>query len=102
MCIRDRLCCFVKNPQLMTCNKQWPVCLYDHTHKMRAVTYLSFRSTEPLEVIDNYFDGHHSSLSKKLSHSDETLKLSLIHISEPTRPLYISYAVFCLKKKKIP
>ena len=28
------------------------------------------------------------------------LCLSLIHISEPTRPLYISYAVFCLKKKK--
>ena len=28
------------------------------------------------------------------------IKLSLIHISEPTRPLYISYAVFCLKKKK--
>eukprot|EP00831_Metopus_contortus_P004676 TRINITY_DN11738_c0_g1_i3.p2 TRINITY_DN11738_c0_g1~~TRINITY_DN11738_c0_g1_i3.p2 ORF type:complete len:142 (+),score=27.29 TRINITY_DN11738_c0_g1_i3:397-822(+) len=28
------------------------------------------------------------------------LLLSLIHISEPTRPLYISYAVFCLKKKK--
>eukprot|EP00831_Metopus_contortus_P054309 TRINITY_DN45692_c0_g1_i1.p1 TRINITY_DN45692_c0_g1~~TRINITY_DN45692_c0_g1_i1.p1 ORF type:complete len:128 (-),score=37.65 TRINITY_DN45692_c0_g1_i1:36-419(-) len=26
-------------------------------------------------------------------------ELSLIHISEPTRPLYISYAVFCLKKK---
>ena len=28
----------------------------------------------------------------------EVLRLSLIHISEPTRPLYISYAVFCLKK----
>src|SRR5678815_2088827 len=27
-------------------------------------------------------------------------KLSLIHISEPTRLLSISYAVFCLKKKK--
>ena len=25
--------------------------------------------------------------------------LSLIHISEPTRPYSISYAVFCLKKK---
>ena len=25
--------------------------------------------------------------------------LSLIHISEPTRPEPISYAVFCLKKK---
>src|SRR5678815_1265941 len=30
--------------------------------------------------------------------SDYTL--SLIHISEPTRLLSISYAVFCLKKKK--
>eukprot|EP00831_Metopus_contortus_P026050 TRINITY_DN22264_c0_g1_i1.p1 TRINITY_DN22264_c0_g1~~TRINITY_DN22264_c0_g1_i1.p1 ORF type:complete len:321 (+),score=44.56 TRINITY_DN22264_c0_g1_i1:136-1098(+) len=30
----------------------------------------------------------------------QRLYLSLIHISEPTRPLYISYAVFCLKKKK--
>eukprot|EP00658_Telonema_sp_P-2_P008744 TRINITY_DN13300_c0_g2_i4.p1 TRINITY_DN13300_c0_g2~~TRINITY_DN13300_c0_g2_i4.p1 ORF type:complete len:113 (-),score=22.90 TRINITY_DN13300_c0_g2_i4:13-351(-) len=29
-----------------------------------------------------------------------TLTLSLIHISEPTRLLSISYAVFCLKKKK--
>eukprot|EP00658_Telonema_sp_P-2_P050656 TRINITY_DN38681_c0_g1_i1.p1 TRINITY_DN38681_c0_g1~~TRINITY_DN38681_c0_g1_i1.p1 ORF type:complete len:110 (-),score=0.93 TRINITY_DN38681_c0_g1_i1:25-354(-) len=28
------------------------------------------------------------------------VKLSLIHISEPTRLLSISYAVFCLKKKK--
>src|SRR5450756_801497 len=30
----------------------------------------------------------------------EVLKLSLIHISEPTRLGMISYAVFCLKKKK--
>src|SRR5665647_2550969 len=29
------------------------------------------------------------------------LNLSLIHISEPTRRTPISYAVFCLKKKKI-
>ena len=27
-------------------------------------------------------------------------ELSLIHISEPTRPERISYAVFCLKKKR--
>src|SRR5665254_28105 len=32
--------------------------------------------------------------------SDMTWILSLIHISEPTRLLSISYAVFCLKKKK--
>ena len=29
------------------------------------------------------------------------LHLSLIHISEPTRLGMISYAVFCLKKKKM-
>eukprot|EP00658_Telonema_sp_P-2_P060090 TRINITY_DN49116_c0_g1_i2.p1 TRINITY_DN49116_c0_g1~~TRINITY_DN49116_c0_g1_i2.p1 ORF type:complete len:272 (+),score=53.58 TRINITY_DN49116_c0_g1_i2:200-1015(+) len=33
-------------------------------------------------------------------HGHHTLFLSLIHISEPTRLLSISYAVFCLKKKK--
>eukprot|EP00658_Telonema_sp_P-2_P064561 TRINITY_DN53626_c0_g1_i1.p2 TRINITY_DN53626_c0_g1~~TRINITY_DN53626_c0_g1_i1.p2 ORF type:complete len:123 (-),score=51.52 TRINITY_DN53626_c0_g1_i1:62-430(-) len=30
----------------------------------------------------------------------DAMVLSLIHISEPTRLLSISYAVFCLKKKK--
>ena len=30
----------------------------------------------------------------------DLLDLSLIHISEPTRQAEISYAVFCLKKKK--
>src|SRR5665647_3712953 len=35
--------------------------------------------------------------------SDEAVTqcLSLIHISEPTRRTPISYAVFCLKKKKL-
>ena len=32
--------------------------------------------------------------------NDFAEKLSLIHISEPTRRTPISYAVFCLKKKK--
>ena len=32
---------------------------------------------------------------------DGVRALSLIHISEPTRLGMISYAVFCLKKKKI-
>ena len=31
---------------------------------------------------------------------DDLPSLSLIHISEPTRQAEISYAVFCLKKKK--
>src|SRR5665647_21322 len=32
--------------------------------------------------------------------SEQEVTLSLIHISEPTRRTPISYAVFCLKKKK--
>src|SRR5678815_3474134 len=35
-----------------------------------------------------------------LSQAGMVVHLSLIHISEPTRLLSISYAVFCLKKKK--
>src|SRR5665647_3955755 len=36
----------------------------------------------------------------KNGHGGDVLELSLIHISEPTRRTPISYAVFCLKKKK--
>src|SRR5674536_55323 len=35
----------------------------------------------------------------KTRYTYDTMKLSLIHISEPTRLLSISYAVFCLKTK---
>ena len=37
---------------------------------------------------------------KDLTGANVILWLSLIHISEPTRQEAISYAVFCLKKKK--
>src|SRR5665648_1197844 len=37
---------------------------------------------------------------KHLQHPRDLSPLSLIHISEPTRLGMISYAVFCLKKKK--
>jgi len=37
------------------------------------------------------------SIAKQMTY---LLDLALIHISEPTRPRLISYAVFCLKKKK--
>src|SRR5680860_1711953 len=38
--------------------------------------------------------------SARADHPLSALHLSLIHISEPTRRTPISYAVFCLKKKK--
>eukprot|EP00658_Telonema_sp_P-2_P002742 TRINITY_DN1101_c0_g1_i7.p1 TRINITY_DN1101_c0_g1~~TRINITY_DN1101_c0_g1_i7.p1 ORF type:complete len:103 (-),score=26.26 TRINITY_DN1101_c0_g1_i7:71-379(-) len=37
---------------------------------------------------------------RRCSSRHTAIDLSLIHISEPTRLLSISYAVFCLKKKK--
>eukprot|EP01016_Furgasonia_blochmanni_P032174 TRINITY_DN33203_c0_g1_i1.p1 TRINITY_DN33203_c0_g1~~TRINITY_DN33203_c0_g1_i1.p1 ORF type:complete len:145 (+),score=34.32 TRINITY_DN33203_c0_g1_i1:63-497(+) len=42
----------------------------------------------------------HSKDPELLQILEKTLTLSLIHISEPTRLGMISYAVFCLKKKK--
>ena len=41
-------------------------------------------------------------MKEKKDRVDDALRatLSLIHISEPTRQAEISYAVFCLKKKK--
>eukprot|EP00658_Telonema_sp_P-2_P082868 TRINITY_DN8838_c0_g1_i1.p1 TRINITY_DN8838_c0_g1~~TRINITY_DN8838_c0_g1_i1.p1 ORF type:complete len:138 (-),score=26.71 TRINITY_DN8838_c0_g1_i1:35-448(-) len=42
---------------------------------------------------------HTAQQSVQLRHHKDSV-LSLIHISEPTRLLSISYAVFCLKKKK--
>src|SRR5450756_1750028 len=38
--------------------------------------------------------------TKRVAGGNNRLHLSLIHISEPTRLGMISYAVFCLKKKK--
>ena len=38
--------------------------------------------------------------AERIHRHDTALMLSLIHISEPTRQAEISYAVFCLKKKK--
>jgi len=46
---------------------------------------------------------HHGDLRVALLAAGEKVlaqTLSLIHISEPTRLRRISYAVFCLKKKK--
>eukprot|EP00658_Telonema_sp_P-2_P034247 TRINITY_DN25013_c0_g1_i4.p1 TRINITY_DN25013_c0_g1~~TRINITY_DN25013_c0_g1_i4.p1 ORF type:complete len:215 (-),score=36.61 TRINITY_DN25013_c0_g1_i4:71-685(-) len=40
------------------------------------------------------------STTRRLPPTEDDDMLSLIHISEPTRLLSISYAVFCLKKKK--
>src|SRR5678816_3399511 len=58
-----------------------------------------------VRVIDESLEGEPLHPPVDLEHPDIIRNggiepLSLIHISEPTRLLSISYAVFCLKKKK--
>src|SRR5450756_2090758 len=60
----------------------------------RVTSYYNRANYEPL-----YIDKDYSEALRQTSLS-EVLRLSLIHISEPTRLGMISYAVFCLKKKK--
>eukprot|EP00658_Telonema_sp_P-2_P016736 TRINITY_DN16486_c0_g1_i2.p1 TRINITY_DN16486_c0_g1~~TRINITY_DN16486_c0_g1_i2.p1 ORF type:complete len:164 (-),score=45.79 TRINITY_DN16486_c0_g1_i2:12-503(-) len=54
------------------------------------------KSFKELQAAESSLAGELSSGINDLMHK----MLSLIHISEPTRLLSISYAVFCLKKKK--
>ena len=49
---------------------------------------------------DEAYAAGYTGKGQKVGIFDTPVVLALIHISEPTRPLYISYAVFCLKKKK--
>ena len=50
--------------------------------------WVATSGAEPTTGIERFMFGNY-----------DLYELSLIHISEPTRPLYISYAVFCMKKK---
>ena len=51
--------------------------------------------SEPLMTFKSHVDGKNADVAIYV----DRIELSLIHISEPTRLLSISYAVFCLKKK---
>eukprot|EP00658_Telonema_sp_P-2_P052537 TRINITY_DN40767_c0_g1_i1.p1 TRINITY_DN40767_c0_g1~~TRINITY_DN40767_c0_g1_i1.p1 ORF type:complete len:127 (+),score=20.03 TRINITY_DN40767_c0_g1_i1:76-456(+) len=75
-----------------------------HVHRREHVTACQARvfgppgSGPPLWV--SYGSGHEAATPLHSLTNGAPVLLSLIHISEPTRLLSISYAVFCLKKKK--
>ena len=58
-------------------------------------------NSKKITIVDAQLAGEGGSARNSGYLVDTTLNdLSLIHISEPTRRYAISYAVFCLKKKK--
>ena len=72
----------------------------NHDHRILGHLPYSEIPKEKLVLIEPNIQVHIDMRDSLIEMRDEAKKnLSLIHISEPTRPLYISYAVFCLKKK---
>ena len=65
-----------------------------YAHHLHGVPILIW-APESLEA-----DAGKVDVTRWAGHRDIFPTLSLIHISEPTRRTPISYAVFCLKKKK--
>src|SRR5450756_2100871 len=74
---------------------------YDRHDTQEEVDLLN-RLYKALHLLVNWFLPSQKLLHKVRtgSHITKVYDLSLIHISEPTRLGMISYAVFCLKKKK--
>eukprot|EP01015_Nassula_variabilis_P029619 TRINITY_DN6378_c0_g1_i5.p1 TRINITY_DN6378_c0_g1~~TRINITY_DN6378_c0_g1_i5.p1 ORF type:complete len:563 (-),score=111.82 TRINITY_DN6378_c0_g1_i5:24-1712(-) len=73
----------------------------------RKITYWATFDGTAIRMLEGSEEGEINALAitKEGEHfvsggEDKIVKLSLIHISEPTRQAEISYAVFCLKKKK--
>ena len=70
--------------------------LYEYV-KLKAAVVSFKREVDP-QHWDGEWDGNYTSI--QCPNTFTHYGLSLIHISEPTRLGMISYAVFCLKKKK--
>eukprot|EP00658_Telonema_sp_P-2_P004809 TRINITY_DN11795_c0_g1_i8.p1 TRINITY_DN11795_c0_g1~~TRINITY_DN11795_c0_g1_i8.p1 ORF type:complete len:442 (+),score=127.53 TRINITY_DN11795_c0_g1_i8:94-1419(+) len=73
----------------------------DHKVYLQPMSYNDEGNQDMTMAATPFAEGSTTSyLSRPISADYEEYYLSLIHISEPTRLLSISYAVFCLKKKK--
>eukprot|EP00831_Metopus_contortus_P053844 TRINITY_DN4524_c0_g1_i5.p2 TRINITY_DN4524_c0_g1~~TRINITY_DN4524_c0_g1_i5.p2 ORF type:complete len:124 (-),score=36.20 TRINITY_DN4524_c0_g1_i5:7-378(-) len=103
MCIRDRYM-GIENSTLAkkAIGKVRTDVLKDLTSGKYSITLIIMRAEVDYKEYCVGTISEDSSIASSTFKNDEftVISLSLIHISEPTRPLYISYAVFCLKKKK--
>ena len=67
----------------------------DHLRNIKERAYADIASDA-----HNALDDPEGTLAEECATPHIVFSVSLIHLSEPTRPLSLSYAVFCLKKKK--
>eukprot|EP00825_Cyclidium_porcatum_P042600 TRINITY_DN5866_c1_g4_i8.p3 TRINITY_DN5866_c1_g4~~TRINITY_DN5866_c1_g4_i8.p3 ORF type:complete len:114 (-),score=17.69 TRINITY_DN5866_c1_g4_i8:6-347(-) len=97
MCIRDRYRGFKKGvPACAGCHGPAGAGLPAEAKEIKNARISNIK-TSKRKIVDGI-----QCKNKKKENTINTreIKLSLIHISEPTRLGMISYAVFCLKKKK--
>ena len=81
----------------------WLLILWPRGYVIEFMTALSILKIALSGLTFTYYLGEHFLVWQDAGNAAaviRTEKLSLIHISEPTRLGMISYAVFCLKKKK--
>ena len=81
-------------------DSEWLIIGAGYTGLSAARKLAQLYSYQKIILVDAQLAGEGASSRNSGYLVDTTLNLSLIHISEPTRLLSISYAVFCLKKKK--
>ena len=79
---------------------QYHNCTWLDQHGLSNISHLIIEAICLYELEFLYMKVSNKVCNQWNSMSKNILYLSLIHISEPTRRYAISYAVFCLKKKK--
>src|SRR5674536_215312 len=109
MCIRDSFsemrlpCCRKGIYQFTFLDDMWTIyftyrpTVHSEIKRLRLTPLLQKKAPKTASK-NKFVDGSYFIPSKY--RPARSSRLSLIHISEPTRLLSISYAVFCLKKKK--
>ena len=120
MCIRDRLLieqCYIELKKFIdTLPEFYKILVTSDSERFLAkastlprtyiipgkVIHIRYKTTDTSAYMKTFLDMFLLSGAESLVlfKTGKMYNLSLIHISEPTRQAEISYAVFCLKKKK--
>lgn len=92
-----------ENLDLLVCNTDWPVCVYDHCYKNQCRSYFAFRCGYDLRIIEDYFDIDSLSFNKVRPHSKSSFD-STMPYEDTKSHLYNSLLIernphYCQNKK---